>query len=177
MTSQQSLEDVLELAKSSGSLDDCLRGLAQKLNPEFPVDRIIVGVVHPDGRRLVLVGVWGSAPTQFRIGATVRLNATAFQRLEQEERPRVSGAEIQVQDLPLVEQVLWIEGMRSTLSLPLRQEGPTVGILLFSSQSENVMSSHLLLFETIGLVFEETLVQLGRARLEEQLRAESPTSH
>jgi GAF domain-containing protein len=133
-------------------------------------------VLHPDGRRLVLVGVWASAPTQFRIGATVRLNATAFQHLEQEGQPRVIGGEIRVKDLPLVEQVLWIEGMRSTLSLPLRQEGPTVGILLFSSQSENVMSSHLLLFETIGLVFEETLVQLGRARLEEQLRAESPTS-
>jgi hypothetical protein len=174
MTAQQSLEDVLELAKRSGSLDACLRGLAEKLNTGFPVDRIIVGLVHPDGQRLVLVGVWGSTPTQFRIGATVRLTATVFHHLEDEGEPRVSGSEIRVEDMPLVEQVLWLEGMRSTASLPLRrQDGSTVGILLFSSESENVMSRHLLLFETIGLLFEDTLVRLGQAQLQDQLEAES----
>ena len=174
MTSQQSLDDVLELAKRSGSVDACLRGLAEKLNPEFPVDRIIVGLVHPDGERLVLLGVWGSTTTQFRIGATVRLTATVFHRLRDEGEPRVNGSGIRVEEMPLVEQVLWLEGMRSTVSLPLRrQDGSTVGILVFSSESEDVMSRHLLLFETIGLLFEETLVRLGQAQLQDELRVES----
>jgi hypothetical protein len=174
MTSKHSLETVLELAKRSGSLDDCLRGLAERLNTELSMDRILVGMVHPDGRRLVLVGVWASATTQFRLGATVRLDATAFREWERGRESRVIGREIRVKDMPLVEQVLWLEGMRSWLSLPLREDESTVGVLMFSSESDEAVSTHLLLFETIGLMFEPTLVRLGRARMEEALRSESP---
>src|SRR5205823_6321688 len=78
MSSVPSLEDVLERGRRDRSLDECLAGLAEVLNTELPVHRLVAGLIHPDRERLVLVGVWTSGPTQIRLGAVVRPEATAF---------------------------------------------------------------------------------------------------
>src|SRR5919201_141870 len=101
------LEDVLERARRSGSLQDCLAGLADLLKVEYPIHRVIVGLLHPDNARLALVGVWTSGPTQLRTGALVRVDATAFPRLREGEEIVATEEDASPESLPLLEKVLW----------------------------------------------------------------------
>jgi hypothetical protein len=135
---------------------------------------MIAGLRHPDGERLVLVAVWTAAPTHIRPGARVRMDSTSFQRAAEEE-----GAVVMRQDslaeLPVLEKVLRAEGIGSAVSIPLRDRGDTVGILICASREPDAISAgDSLLFGTIGVLCEETILQLARPRLEELLRSDSP---
>lgn len=174
MAPAPNFQDVLDRARRSGSLNECLAGLAAQLAPEFPIHRMVVGLLHPDGERLVLVAVWSVSPTQVRPGAKVRVDSTSFQRAAEAE-----GAVLMAQgsfaSMPVLERVLWAEGIRSAVSMPLRDGDASVGILICASREPGAISAtDSLLFGTIGVLCEKTILQLGRPRLEEVLRSESP---
>jgi GAF domain-containing protein len=169
------LEDVLERARSLGSLDDCLAGLATVLGLEFSLHRIVVGLLHPDRERLVLVGVWTSGPTQVRPDAVVRTDATAFPRLLRGEEIVALQEEDGPEGLPLLEKVLWTEGIRSALSIPLREGATPSGILILASRVPGAFpEGQRLLFGTLGILCEATLLELGRPRVDDVLRREAP---
>jgi GAF domain len=173
MAPAPNFQDVLDSARRSGSLNECLAGLAAQLAPEFPIHRMVVGLLHPDGERLVLVAVWSVGPTQVRPGAKVRVDSTSFQRAAEAEGA-VLMAEGPFESMPLLERFLWTEGIRSAVSMPLRDDGATMGILICASQERGAISPpDSLLFGTIGLLCQDTILQLGRVRLEELLRSES----
>jgi hypothetical protein len=135
---------------------------------------MIAGLLHPDGERLVLVAVWTVGPTHVRPGARVRVDSTSFERAAEAE-----GAVVMAQgapeNRPMLENVLWSEGIRSGLSIPVTEQEVTVGVLIFASREPDAISAaDSLLFGTIGVLCEETILQLGRPRLEELLRSESP---
>ena len=168
------LEDVLERARRHGSLDNCLTGLAELLELEFPLHRIVVGLLHPDGERLVLVGVWTSGPTQIRPDAVVRSDATAFPRLLLGEEIVAMQEEPVPEGLPLLEKVLWTEGIRSVMSIPLRDGATLSGILILASRVAGAFpEGQRLLFGTLGILCETTLLELGRPRLDEALRRDA----
>ena len=174
MSSVPSLEDVLERGRRDRSLDECLAGLAEVLNTELPVHRLVAGLIHPDRERLMLVGVWTSGPTQVRLGAVVRLEATAFPQMVEGAGPVLMEGTPE-RGLRLLERVLWTERIRSVMSVPLREEEAPSGILIVGSQVPDAFTEdHLLLFSTLGFVCQDILLELGRLRLEDLLRTESP---
>jgi len=169
------LEDALARARRLGSLHEALVGLANLFTLEFPVHRVIVGLLHPDGERLVLVGVWSSGPTQVRLGALVRVEATAFPELLQGEEIVVTDEHASPHELPLLEKILWAEGVRSMVTIPVRDNAIPVGVLILASRLPGGLpAGQRLLFGTLGIVCEKTLVELGLHQMTELLRTESP---
>jgi hypothetical protein len=165
MPGNRTLQGILDDARRSGSLDECLTGLAATLNAEFPIDRIVVGLRPPGGNRLELVGVWTAGATQLRRGATLRLDATSFRRIEESGESLTVSGYVSAQSLPLIEQVLRTERVSSAVSVPLWEDDSVVGLVTFGSRALDAFSRHRLLFETIGIMFQNAFVELGRRAL------------
>jgi GAF domain-containing protein len=144
------------------SLDEWLARMVEGLRPHFAMDRASVRVVDPDDGEVVFVGQHVEHPTALPVGTRVPYRSTAFPRVVRERRALMSIDEEQEFPLALLDQILWEEGVRSWVSVPLYHDGRTSGLLSFSSpQPEAFCEEDRLLFENIGLLCQDVLLAMA----------------
>ena len=140
--------------------------MVESLRPHFATDRATLRVVDPDDGESVFVGQYVEHPTAIPVGTRVPYRATSFPRAVRERRPLLSSDEDQEFPLPLLDQILWEEGVRSWVTVPLRHGNRTSGLLTFSSPKPGAFSEDdRLLFENIGLLCQDVLLALAYRRM------------
>src|SRR5437667_7497644 len=148
------------------SVDEWLARMVEGLRPHFPIDRATLRVVDPEDGEAVVVGQYVEHPTAIPVGTRVPYRATSFPRAVREQRPIMSVDEDQEFPLPLLDQILWEEGVRSWVSVPLWQGSRAAGLLSFSSAEQDTFSDRdRLLFENIGLLCQDVLLALAYRRM------------
>jgi GAF domain-containing protein len=148
------------------SVDEWLARMVQGLRDHYPIDRATLRVVDPEDGEAVVVGQYVEHPTALPVGTRVPYRATSFPRAVRERRPIMSLDQEQEFPLPLLDQILWEEGVRWWVSIPLRQGNKTVGLLSFSSPDRDAFSERdRLLFENIGLLCQDVLLALAYRRM------------
>jgi GAF domain-containing protein len=149
------------------SVDQWLARMVEGLRPHYPIDRATVRIIDPEDGEVVVVGQYVELPTALTVGTRIPYRSTSFPRVVRERRPLMScDIEDREHPLPLLEQILWEEGVRSWVSIPLRGEIRTVGLLSFSSPEPDAFDDEdRVLFENIGLLCQDMLVALASRRL------------
>ncbi|MDP9340565.1 MAG: GAF domain-containing protein [Actinomycetota bacterium] len=148
------------------SVDEWLASVVGGLRQHLPIDRATLRVVDPEDGEVVVVGQYVERPTAIQVGTRVPYRSTSFPRAVRERRPVMSSDQDQEFPLPLLDQILWEEGVRSWVSVPLRQGTKTVGLLSFSSPEPEAFSERdRLLFENIGLLCQDVLLALAYRRM------------
>ena len=148
------------------SVDEWLASMVEGLRPHFAIGRATLRVVDPDDGEVVFVGQYVEHPTAVPVGTRVPYRSTSFPRAVREQRPLLSTDEDQEFPLPLLDQILWEEGVRSWVTVPMRQGNRTSGLLSFSSPDPGAFSEDdLLLFENLGLLCQDVLMALAYRRM------------
>jgi diguanylate cyclase (GGDEF)-like protein len=118
-------------------IEDVLNHVYDSLRGIIPYDRIGLAVLDSD--RIVLRAIWGRserAVTGIKVGYEAPLQSSSLARVLQSGEPRIiSDLERYLEDHPESESTRRIvaDGIRSSLTLPLRALGEPVGTLFFSS--------------------------------------------
>jgi GAF domain-containing protein len=148
------------------SVDEWLAKMVEGLREHFAIDRASLRVIDPEDGEVVYVGQYVEHPTALPVGTRVPYRSTSFPRAVRERRPIMSTDEDQEFPLPLLDQILWEEGVRRWVSVPLRQGNRTVGLLSFSSREPEAFSERdRLLFENLGLLCQDVLLALAYRRM------------
>ncbi len=149
------------------SVDQWLARMVEGLRDHYSINRATVRIIDPEDGEVVVVGQYAEQPTALRVGTRIPFRSTSFPRVTRERRPLMSiDEEDREFPLPLLEQILWEEGVRSWVSIPLRGEFKTVGLLSFTSPEPDAFTEEdRVLFENIGLLCQDVLVALASRRL------------
>lgn len=130
------LRRLVRAVRDSATLEAALEALARALGPRFPVIRVSLRLLDPEGF-MELVGVWAGEPTRLPAGTRMHVRATSFPEVLREGRAIVSEdiGEISGLALPLLDQLLLAlaEGVQSWVAVPVRRAWALVGLLNFSS--------------------------------------------
>jgi GAF domain-containing protein len=157
------LERVDDVARS---LDRWLAQVVEGLRRHFPIDRATVRMIDPEDGEVVFVGQYVEQPTALPVGTRIPYRSTSLARVAREHGPIMSVDEEQEFPPPLLDQILWEEGVRCWVSVPLRRKNKTVGLLSFSSPDPGAFTDEdRLLFENIGLLCQDMLLALASRRL------------
>ncbi len=133
---QQALELIQRKVGARESLDAIVHFLAEATREISPCDRVSLALLEEDGRRLVSVSTWAAyEPLRLRSGYAEDLSGSSLAAVCERGVLRI------IDDLPAylecrpesrATRLLVEEGVRSSLTSPLRVEGRVVGVLFRS---------------------------------------------
>jgi GAF domain-containing protein len=111
------------------SLDGIARGALVHIRKLVPCHRASIAAVDPRQDEAIVLAV--VAETETRLGTGARLPLTAFGKPEETHsgRIRITDDLAEAEARSEEEQILWNEGIRSRMTVPLMAEGELVGFL------------------------------------------------
>lgn len=147
---------------SRRTVGGALGALARSLRGRFPITRVSLRVLDPDGARLSIRGVWSESATAVGRGVSIPTASTSFLDLERAGRSLLYRWD----DLPdppaLLDQVLFDEGLRAWVVVPVRRGTSIEGVLNLSSRDGDAFAaSDLPFFDDIGSAIEDALLELA----------------
>lgn len=136
---QAVVEHLLEGLNLGRSLEDLLTSVYENLAGVVPYNRI--GVALLDDARRVLRAVWARSDgeTKLNVGYSAALAGSTLEHLLRTGQPRIiSDLEAYLAAKPESgsTRLIVLEGMRSSLTLPLLAEGKPIGVVFFSCRDK-----------------------------------------
>lgn len=140
---QAVVEHVLEGLNQGRSLEDLLTSIYESLADIVPYNRIGVAMLD-DGRQL-LRAVWARSDgeAQLTVGYSAPLAGSTLEDLLRSGQPRIiNDLEAYLAAKPESDstRLIVMEGMRSSLTLPLLAEGQPIGVVFFSCRQKHAYS-------------------------------------
>ncbi len=149
------------------SLDEAHEIVVEEVREAFPIVRSSVRMLDPDRPHLMAVAaIWSRVPTALRKGMRISTAATTFPSVVRAGRA-VVVEETSEKRLPTFEdEVLRQQGIRSLVSVPLREGGRVSGLLTFSSTTPRAFETgDGPWFDEVGAACEDALTWLARVEL------------
>jgi GAF domain-containing protein len=151
-----------DAVRSRRTAPGALGALAACLSPHFPIARVSLRVVDPVRERLAMRGVWSEAETAVGAGVSIPTASTSFLDLERAARSLLYRWEDLPEPRGLLDQVMFDEGLRAWVVVPLRHGRTIVAVLNLSSRDPDAFTtSDLPFFDDLGLVVEDQLLDLS----------------
>ena len=159
-------------ANAARRTDDLVRAITRELVRVLPRDRVVIGLLQPDGAALRLVVDEALHPVSTLEGQDVKGND--LELLSNILRGGVARA-IHISDVLLAgtaaQAILQHAGLRTVLIVPLSSQSEPLGAMFVGHAGDySLMPDEVRLFETVGELVAEAAV---RARLYEQAREAS----
>lgn len=130
----------------AGSLGQIMDTVLRDMHPVLPCDRVSVGMLQDEGRRLVAREVRTRyEPVYLKGGFAGDVQGSSLQRMLEERKPRIiSDLEAYGRDHPdsQTAALLVREGIRSSMTCPLVADDRPVGALFLSSKQKNAYGEH-----------------------------------
>jgi GAF domain-containing protein len=149
------------------TLDEALEAMVLALRPEFSISWATIRVVDPNTpEAMVLAGLWAARETTLERGMRMSVLATSLLEVSEAGGTVIFGKVRTDRPPTLLEEILRAEGARSWVSIPLRVNGRTVGLLSFSSSRTDAFSeSDRLVFDALGSAYGGILLELARREI------------
>jgi GAF domain-containing protein len=151
-----------DAVRSRRTAPGALGALAACLRPHFPIARVSLRVLDPVQERLAIRGVWSEGETAVGAGVSIPTAGTSFTELERAGRSLLLRWEDLAEPRGLLDQVMFDEGLRAWVVVPLRHGRTILAVLNLSSCDPDAFtSSDLPFFDDLGLVVEDALLDLS----------------
>lgn len=133
-----------------------LEAVVSLLRDRVSLFRASVRFVVPDTPMVEIVAVWSAGPTALEVGTRMSAHSTALARIAATGRPEVRTLVDSRESL--VDQIMAQEGIRSFVTLPLRDASHIFGLLSLSSAEPNSFAeADLELLEEVARLVEDAL--------------------
>jgi hypothetical protein len=151
-----------DAVKSRRTAPGALGALAACLTGHFPIARVSLRALDPAQERLAIRGVWSEGETAVGPGVSIPTAGTSFLDLERAGRSLLFRWEDLPEPRGLLDQVMFDEGLRAWVVVPLRHGRTILAVLNISSRDPDAFStSDLPFFDDLGLVVEDALLDLS----------------
>ena len=154
-----SLLRAVRASAGARSLEAALAGLVGCLDGRFrQLTRVSMRALAPDGRSLVIVGVWSIGETNLGPGGMMSILSSSYPEMVAAGRTILAHQT----DDPVLTDILRTEGVRSWVSVPLRRRERIVAMLSISSWASEAFSEEdLPLLDDLGAALQERLLELA----------------
>ncbi len=138
---QHVIEQLLEQLNMGRAFDDLFGTIYDRLRGIIPFNRLAVALLEDNASVLRLTSCRSDGRMQLKIGYAAYLEGSTLAALLRTGQPRLlNDLEDYLRGRPASAstQLIVLEGMRSSLTLPLVANGTPIGVLFFSSRRANV---------------------------------------
>jgi len=168
---EQLVERMLEQINMGQGLDELLSSVYEQLRGVVPYNRIAVALLEQSGKLLRLISCHSDGDVMLKVGYAARINNSTLAPLLKTGQPRIlDDLQAYLSEKPDSQStsLIYREGMRSSLTLPLLADGKPIGVIFFSSrQSHTYTLSHAELLKRLA---GHIAISLERSRLISELQ-------
>lgn len=156
------LNEIMARVNSGTQLTEVLDGIFSEFRDIIPYSRIGFSLIHDDGK--FITAKWArsdSTHIMIPVGYSIKLNLTSLPKVLETNKPRIlNNLEEYLKEHPHSEPTKLIveEGMRSSLTCPLRVRGVPTGVIFFASMTPHAYENvHVEIFENIAALISSSI--------------------